>query len=526
MGKQLVRGILVTFIAALAGTPADAARSEAEKAAVITASDCVAREALTTFSRNNDSNWEGVPAWDANATPLQKGVLQELIKAVLHASSASPSGTANRVWPRFHNGVATFANSCRNEIDRMIKVHDQFHGSGKGREFFVGAYREDLPRAVYERIKNKITFNSPPHKQPPSGDGPMYVPAPSGPDQAPNEPRQGRCRGFLGEYEIGMMIEPEPEGEGAIPCRFTQGSLAAQKIHKVCTYGSQCEVTADVDNDGNIGEVKSIASAGAGWAGTCRGKIRFEGDDAWQAGVLYDSTKGNIPCSFSSSLASGSAILGRCSEGSTCEISAKFEFPLPQGGMFIGHVTSVKLLQPPVLPESHLPNNEEPNGPSTPLGLCSAAIANPLRHMLLDVFIAGGKRLGTRQMLDTHSEFKAGVERDYGSFLTVQDDATVAGVEHVTGKVVCKVTYEMDLQGLAARVLEEGANRRAEILIRQMTQHGRIVRRRLEYTVQRSSGGFIVWLGSGLLDRPAHVQRRARACLMAFGGLCALWAVK
>src|SRR5262249_28881190 len=297
VGKRLLGGILVACIAALASTPAGAGRSEAERAAVITASDCIAREALAAFSRNNDANWEDVPAWGANATPSQQGVLQELINAVLHASSASPSGTANKVWPGFHKGVATFANSCRNEIDRMIKVHDQFHGKGNGRTFFTNDYREDLPRAVYERIKSKLSSNS-------SGTTrfPQTLPAPV---KKRAETHPGRCRGFVSENEMGMMIEPEPEGEGAVPCRFTQGSVAAATIRQTCRYGWQCEMVADLDKEGNVVEVKSVAMVGGGFAGTCRGSIRFEGDDSWQAGFLYGGNNGNVPCVFSSNLASG-----------------------------------------------------------------------------------------------------------------------------------------------------------------------------------------------------------------------------
>jgi len=515
--KRLLGGILVTCIAALANTPAGAARSEAERAAVITASDCIAREVLAAFSRNNDANWEDVPAWGANASPSQQGVLQELINAVLHASSASPSGTAKQVWLRFHKGVPTFANSCRNEIDRMIKVHDQFHGNGNGRIFFTNDYRDDLPRAVYERIKSKLSSNSLGDRRRDPTSFPQALP---GTEKEQAEIRPGRCRGFVSENEVGMMIEPEPEGEGAAPCRFTQGSVAAAKIRQTCSYGWQCEIVADLDKEGNVVEVTSVAMVGGGFAGTCRGSIRFEGDDSWQAGFLYGANKGNIPCSFSSSLASGSRILDQCPEGSVCEISAKFEHSPPQDVMSIGHVTSVRLLRPPTLPRDDLTDNAGRSDTSTPLGLCSAAVSDPLRHMLIDVFISGGKHLG-----DMSPRLKGDIERDYGAFLTIKNDATVERVDGPTGKVACKVTYEMDMQGLAAKVLEEGANRRAEVLIQQMRQYGKLLRRRLEYTVQKSSGSWMVWLGS-VLEQPARIQRRGTACLIALGGQCAFWLVR
>src|SRR5262249_49417510 len=130
--------------------------------------------------------------------------------------------------------------------------------------------------------------------------------------------------------------------------------------------------------------------------------------DSWQAGFLYGGGNGSVPCVFSSSLASGSRILDQCPEGSVCEISAKFEHSPPQDAMSIGHVTSVKLLRRPTQDRHGPTDDAEHSDTSTPLGLCPAAISNPLRHMLLDVFISGGKRLGTRQMLDSHTDSKTG----------------------------------------------------------------------------------------------------------------------
>ena len=97
---------------------------------------------------------------------------------------------------------------------------------------------------------------------------------------------------------------------------------------------------------------------------------------------------------------------------------------------------------------------------STSLGLCSAAVYDSLRPILIDTFISGGKHLVTKEMM-SHSQLWNDIERDYGPYLTVQDDATVEGVDKTTGKVTCRVTYELDLQGLAGQVLQEGALGRA-----------------------------------------------------------------
>ena len=113
------------------------------------------------------------------------------------------------------------------------------------------------------------------------------------------------------------------------------------------------------------------------------------------------------------------------------------------------------------------------------LKLCSAAIIDPLTPMVLDYLIAGGKHISS----DWTSTFKGGLISDYGSFLTIKDDATLEKVDEQTGKVGCAVTYKADLKGLAGKVLEEGATARAQILIWQITQEGNVISRRLKYTV-------------------------------------------
>ena len=188
-----------------------------------------------------------------------------------------------------------------------------------------------------------------------------------------------------------------------------------------------------------------------------------------------------------------------CPPGSICEVSARFEHrpEVPSVGhaetviATIGYVDSVKMKEPPNNPRNSEPYSESKFDTSTPLGLCSSVINDPLRHMIIDVLISGGKHLGGG--LD---QVKAEIERDYGSFLKVRDDATVEKVDQLTGKIGCAVTYEADLQGLAAKVVQLGATARAQILLRQLAQMVKGLRRRLEYTVQKTSGGsFMVWLG-------------------------------
>jgi hypothetical protein len=127
-----------------------------------------------------------------------------------------------------------------------------------------------------------------------------------------------------------------------------------------------------------------------------------------------------------------------------------------------------------------------------PLTTCVAAISDPLTPMIIDSLIAGGKHIAP----DWTTSFKNEIESEYGSFVTVRNDATVEKVDSRTGKIGCAVTYTADLQGLAQKVLQEGANARAQILLRQIAQEGRAISRRLQYTVQRTSGGsLMVWFG-------------------------------
>jgi len=155
---------------------------------------------------------------------------------------------------------------------------------------------------------------------------------------------------------------------------------------------------------------------------------------------------------------------------------------------------------------------------STSLGLCAAAINNPLRQMIIDVLVFDGKHLGGR--LDN---LKHELENDYGSFLNVHDDATVEKVDQHTGKIGCAVTYDTDLKGLAGKVLNEGATGRAQVLIRRIGQDGPRISRRLTYTVQETSGGsFMVWLGITADTAESHPVRRHAAvyCILAYGGRC------
>jgi len=155
---------------------------------------------------------------------------------------------------------------------------------------------------------------------------------------------------------------------------------------------------------------------------------------------------------------------------------------------------------------------------NTPLGMCGAAISDPLRQMIIDTLVFDGKHLGASLNAN-----KSNLENEYGTYLIVNDDATVEKVDDSTGKVSCAVTAVVNLQGLAGKVLEDGGAAKAQSLIGQIGREGKVVRRRLSYTVQKTSGDSImVWLGTPI-EHQTRVRRRVRHCVLVYGGICVLW---
>ena len=350
----------------------------------------------------------------------------------------------------------------------------------------------------------------------------------------------GTCRGFPESQQIGMLVAPEAEiaklleGEGYVACKLIAGSPTATKILGVCFEGSPCEVEGNLrvhDFDVDIIDAKSVKSWES-WNGTCYGAVSAVGDGIYSVGVTDAKTprgsKTPVGCSFFSDSVS-TKILAECPEGSICEVTGRFE-KQPEAAdvgkeatvpAIIRYVDSVKMKDPPTKISAPEPPRKAEASPdlSTPISLCSAAIDDPLRPMIIDFFISGGKHLGpglTRKVKDE-------IESDYGSFVTVHDDATVERVDDHTGKIGCAVTYEANLQGLAGKVLEEGATARAQILIRQMTREGNAISRRLEYTVQKTSGGSVMtWFGL-TAETQSFPQRRSVRCAVALGGRCMVW---
>jgi hypothetical protein len=77
--------------------------------------------------------------------------------------------------------------------------------------------------------------------------------------------------------------------------------------------------------------------------------------------------------------------------------------------------------------------------------------------------------LCTEEMESASGRSKAEIEDQYETFVAVNDDAIVEGVDRVTERVGCSASYSADLEGLAGKVSDEGATGRAQVLIRQMS---------------------------------------------------------
>jgi hypothetical protein len=345
----------------------------------------------------------------------------------------------------------------------------------------------------------------------------------------------GTCRGFPEGQQVGMLVAPEAEiakileGEGYVACKLIPGSTAAKKVLADCVEGSPCEVQGALrvhDFDVDVIDANAVRSW-ASWNDTCYGAVAGVGDGIYSVGVMdvetSNGSKAPLSCNFFSDSVS-KKILAECPEGSICEVKGRFEKKpeIATGRQedmvpaIIAYVDSVKMKDAPT--RANAPDNREnaKSSPdlSTPIGLCSAAISDPLRPMIIDSLISGGKHIApnwTRKIKDE-------IEDDYGSFLIVHDDATVERVDDHTGKIGCAVTYEANLKGLAGKVLEEGATARAQILIRQMTREGNSIARRLAYTVQKTSGGSLMtWFGF-----TGETPRAAR-CVLFLGGRCMSW---
>jgi len=72
---------------------------------------------------------------------------------------------------RVTDWIVLKSDACENPLTAMRLLHDRLYGRGTGREFLLGDYLADLPRAVAERIRpevqNRLTRRSSPSGGPP-----------------------------------------------------------------------------------------------------------------------------------------------------------------------------------------------------------------------------------------------------------------------------------------------------------------------------------------------------------------------
>src|SRR5262245_11946308 len=109
-----IAGIFVLF----ASSSLASERSELEKATIKSASDCVAAAAL------NNRNL---------ILLYRENRLKEMTD-----------------W------IVLKSNACESQLTAMRLLHDKLYGVGTGRDFILGDYLADLPRAVGERIKFEV----------------------------------------------------------------------------------------------------------------------------------------------------------------------------------------------------------------------------------------------------------------------------------------------------------------------------------------------------------------------------------
>ena len=57
---------------------------------------------------------------------------------------------------RVTDWIVLKSDACENPLTAMRLLHDRLYGAGTGRAFLLGDYLADLPRAVGERIRDKV----------------------------------------------------------------------------------------------------------------------------------------------------------------------------------------------------------------------------------------------------------------------------------------------------------------------------------------------------------------------------------
>jgi hypothetical protein len=224
--RKMLFGVAAVLL--LVGS-AHAQRDELEIAAVLSATDCVAKETVSLWNvvAANDQDDYATPGWGEGATPKQRQTLQFLIGTIL----STPA-------PRLPSLLEQSVGACKAQMTALIMTYDRVHGAGAGQAFVAGAYQVDLPRAVWERIRDQFTVIST--------------------DGAKNF----TCRGLL-TANWSVADDPSDDGSRLIradeinrSCLFDRDSEAGMRILTVCRMGFGCTVRASVD--GRVPDVYNI----------------------------------------------------------------------------------------------------------------------------------------------------------------------------------------------------------------------------------------------------------------------------
>jgi hypothetical protein len=99
------------------------------------------------------------PAFAKERSELEKSTIKAATDCVAAAALNNPSIVKlyqqNRL-KEVTDWIVLKSDACDNPLRVVRLLHDKIYGDGTGRNFLLGAYLADLPRAVNERIKNEI----------------------------------------------------------------------------------------------------------------------------------------------------------------------------------------------------------------------------------------------------------------------------------------------------------------------------------------------------------------------------------
>lgn len=134
------------------------------------------------------------------------------------------------------------AKVCQPKLNAMVSAHDRYYYPGKGREFLSGAYAEDLPRALNERLKTRI--ESAVTRGPagaPYGSAPTMPPA----SPATSEPPQPQTPPSKAGTSFGSGFFVRYDGTGLTNAHVVEGCRSAV----IEGYGEARIMARDKTND-------------------------------------------------------------------------------------------------------------------------------------------------------------------------------------------------------------------------------------------------------------------------------------